>query len=175
MTPRPGPCDRKLLAIDELLARHGRPRDGRLVFTNGCFDILHRGHVEYLAAARALGDTLVVGLNTDASVARLKGPHRPYVTLHDRAAVLAALESVDVITPFDTDTPRALIAALLPDVLVKGGDYALEEMVGREEVEAAGGEVVLVPYLPGRSTTRLVRRIRRAEPAPSDRAEPDSR
>ena len=179
MTPRPGPCDRKLLAIDELLARHGRPRhgrprDGRLVFTNGCFDILHRGHVEYLAAARALGDTLVVGLNTDASVARLKGPHRPYVTLHDRAAVLAALESVDVITPFDTDTPRALIAALLPDVLVKGGDYALEEMVGREEVEAAGGEVVLVPYLPGRSTTRLVRRIRRAEPAPSDRAEPDS-
>lgn len=168
------PPSRKLLGIDELLGRHGRPRGGRLVFTNGCFDILHRGHVEYLAAARALGDTLVVGLNTDASVARLKGPHRPYVTLHDRAAVLAALESVDVITPFASDTPRALIAALLPDVLVKGGDYALEEMVGREEVEAAGGEVVLVPYLPGRSTTRLVRRIRRAEPAPSDRAEPTS-
>ena len=164
----PLPRNRKLLAIDELLARHGRPRSGRLVFTNGCFDLLHRGHVEYLAAARALGDTLVVGLNTDASVARLKGPDRPYVALDDRAAVLAALESVDVITPFDSDTPRALISALLPDVLVKGGDYALEEMVGREEVEAAGGEVVLVPYLPGRSTTRLVRRIRRTEPTPSD-------
>ncbi len=168
MTTPPGSLGRKLLAIDELLARHGRPRDDRLVFTNGCFDILHRGHVEYLAAARALGDTLVVGLNTDASVARLKGPHRPYVALEDRAAVLAALESVDVITPFDSATPRALISALLPDVLVKGGDYAPEEMVGREEVEAAGGEVVLVPYLPGRSTTRLVRRIRRTEPAPSD-------
>ena len=163
----PLPRNRKLLAIDELLARHGRPRSGRLVFTNGCFDILHRGHVEYLAAARALGDTLVVGLNTDASVGRLKGPHRPYVALEDRAAVLAALESVDVITPFDWDTPRALISALLPDVLVKGGDYALEEMVGREEVEAAGGEVVLVPYLPERSTTELVRRIRQAEPPPA--------
>jgi D-beta-D-heptose 7-phosphate kinase/D-beta-D-heptose 1-phosphate adenosyltransferase len=164
----PVPPTSKLLAINELLARHGRPRSARLVFTNGCFDILHRGHVEYLAAARALGDMLVVGLNTDASVARLKGPHRPYVTLHDRAAVLAALESVDVITPFDSDTPGALIAALLPDVLVKGGDYAVEEMVGREEVEAAGGSAVLVPYLQGRSTTRLVRRIRRAEAPPAD-------
>ena len=167
MTSR-GPLERKLLAIDALLARHGRPRDGHLVFTNGCFDILHRGHVECLAAARALGDMLVVGINTDASVARLKGPHRPYVPLEDRAALLAALTSVDVITPFDSDTPRALIAALLPDVLVKGGDYALEEMVGREEVRAAGGEVVLVPYLPGWSTTDLVRRIRRAGPPPSE-------
>lgn len=164
MTPPPGSLDRKVLAVDELLARHGRPRSGRLVFTNGCFDILHRGHVDYLAAARALGDTLVVGLNTDASVARLKGRHRPYVALEDRAAVLAALTSVDAITPFDSDTPRALIAALLPDVLVKGGDYALEEMVGRDEVRAAGGEVVIVPWLPGRSTTELVRRIRRAQP-----------
>ncbi len=160
----PVSLDRRLLSIDELVARHGRPRSGRLVFTNGCFDILHRGHVEYLAAARALGDMLVVGLNGDASVARLKGPHRPYVPLRDRAAVLAALASVDVITPFDSDTPGALIAALLPDVLVKGGDYAPEEMIGRDEVEAAGGEVVVVPYLPGRSTTGLVRRIRRAEP-----------
>ena len=161
------PPNRKLLAIDELLARHGRPRRGRLVFTNGCFDLLHRGHVEYMAAARALGDALVVGLNTDASVARLKGPHRPYVPLEDRAAVLAALTSVDAITPFDSDTPRALIAALLPDVLVKGGDYAPEEMVGREEVRAAGGEVVVVPYLPGCSTTELVRRIQRIGAPPS--------
>ena len=168
MTPAPAPPSRKVLAVDALLARHGRPRNGRLVFTNGCFDVLHRGHVEYLSAARALGDVLVVGLNTDASVARLKGPHRPYASLEDRAAVLAALTSVDVITPFDSDTPRALIAALLPDVLVKGGDYAIEEMVGRDEVRAAGGEVVVVPYLPGRSTTQLVRRIRRAQPAPSE-------
>ncbi len=156
----------KLLSREELLARHGRPRSGRLVFTNGCFDLLHRGHVEYLAAARALGDLLVVGLNTDGSVARLKGPHRPHVPLRDRAAVLAGLASVDVITPFDSDTPRALIAALLPDVLVKGGDYAADEMVGRDEVRAAGGEVAIVPFLPGRSTTELVRRIRRAEPGP---------
>ena len=168
MTPPPGPLDRKVLAIAELVARHGRPRNDRLVFTNGCFDILHRGHVEYLAAARALGDTLVVGLNTDASVARLKGPHRPYAPLEDRAAVLAALASVDVITPFGADTPRALIAALLPDVLVKGGDYTPEEMVGREEIQAAGGEVVVVPYLPGRSTTELVGRIRRTETPPSE-------
>ena len=158
----PVPPNRKLLTIDELLARHGRPRSARLVFTNGCFDILHRGHVEYLAAARALGDMLVVGLNTDASVARLKGPHRPHVPLEDRAAVLAALASVDAVTPFAADTPRALIAALLPDVLTKGGDYAPDEMIGREEVRAAGGEVVVVPYLAGRSTTELVRRIRRA-------------
>ena len=156
----PGSLDGKLLVQRELLARHGRPRPGRLVFTNGCFDLVHRGHVEYLAAARALGDMLVVGLNTDDSVARLKGPHRPYVPLEDRAAVLAALASVDVITPFGSDTPRALIAALLPDVLVKGGDYIPEEMVGGDEVRAAGGEVVAVSYLPGRSTTELVRRIR---------------
>ena len=163
---RAGPLDGKLLVERELLALHGRPRGDRLVFTNGCFDILHRGHVEYLAAARALGDVLVVGLNTDASVARLKGPHRPYVPLRDRAAVLAALASVDVITPFDSDTPRALIAALLPDVLVKGGDYAVDEMVGGDAVRAASGEVVVLPYLPGRSTTELVRRIRRTRAAP---------
>lgn len=157
----PGRRPRKLLSRGDLLARHGRPRPTRLVFTNGCFDLLHRGHVEYLAAARALGDLLVVGLNTDNSVARLKGPHRPYVPLGDRAAVLAGLASVDVITPFGSDTPGELIAALLPDVLVKGGDYAPEEMIGREEVLAAGGEVVVVPFLEGRSTTGLVRRIRR--------------
>ncbi len=162
----PVPPNPKLLAVDELLARHGRPRDVRLVFTNGCFDILHRGHVECLAAARALGDMLVVGLNTDASVARLKGAHRPYASLDDRVAVLAALASVDAVTPFDSDTPRALIAALLPDVLVKGGDYAPEEVVGRRAVRAAGGEVAVVPYLPGRSTTDLVRRIRRKAPPP---------
>ena len=119
-----------------------------------------------LAAARALGDVLVVGLNTDASVARLKGRDRPYVPLDDRAAVLAGLACVDAITPFAADTPRDLITALLPDVLVKGGDYAVEQMIGRDEVLASGGAVVAIPYLEGRSTTELVRRIRRARPRP---------
>ncbi|HEY8484859.1 MAG TPA: D-glycero-beta-D-manno-heptose 1-phosphate adenylyltransferase [Longimicrobiales bacterium] len=150
----------KILSRAELLARYGRPRDLRVVFTNGCFDILHRGHVEYLYAARQLGDVLVVGLNTDDSVRRLKGPSRPLVQQEDRAIVLASLACVDAVTLFDEDTPQALIAALLPDVLVKGGDYRLEEVVGRAEVEAAGGRVVLLPFLDGRSTTALVRRIR---------------
>jgi len=132
-----------------------------LVFTNGCFDLLHRGHVGYLQAARALGDALVVGLNTDASVRRLgKGDARPVVGEDDRAVVLGALECVDAVCLFDEDTPRDLIAELLPDVLVKGGDYDLEDVVGREEVVAAGGQVILVPFLEGYSTTDLLTRIR---------------
>lgn len=149
----------KVLTLDELLARHGRPREGRLVFTNGCFDLLHRGHVEYLYAARALGDALVVGLNSDDSVRRLKGESRPVVTELDRAIVLAGLGAVDAVTIFEEDTPRDLIAALLPDLLVKGGDYRPEDVVGREEVEAAGGEVVIIPFLEGRSTTALINRM----------------
>lgn len=149
----------KVLTLDELLARHGRPREGRLVFTNGCFDLLHRGHVEYLYAARALGDALVVGLNSDDSVQRLKGESRPVVTELDRAIVLAGLGAVDAVTIFEEDTPRDLIAALLPDLLVKGGDYRPEDVVGREEVEAAGGEVVIIPFLEGRSTTALINRM----------------
>ena len=152
----------KVLSRDELLRLHGRPRAGRLVFTNGVFDILHRGHVEYLWAARALGDALVLGLNTDASVRRLKGPQRPLNTQEDRAIVLAALGCVDAVCLFDEDTPRELIAALLPDILVKGGDYRPEDVVGRTEVEAAGGRLVLIPFLEGRSTTGLVHRIRSA-------------
>lgn len=149
----------KVLTLDELLARHGQPREGRLVFTNGCFDLLHRGHVEYLYAARALGDALVVGLNSDDSVRRLKGESRPVVTELDRAIVLAGLGAVDAVTIFEEDTPRDLIAALLPDLLVKGGDYRPEDVVGREEVEAAGGEVVIIPFLEGRSTTALINRM----------------
>ena len=149
----------KLLSREDLLARLGRPREGRLVFTNGCFDILHRGHVEYLARARSLGELLVVGVNTDASVERLKGPGRPVVPQGDRALVLAALEAVDFVTLFHEDTPRALIAALLPDVLVKGGDYAPEQVVGREEVEDAGGLVHIIPFIEGRSTTQLLQRL----------------
>lgn len=149
----------KVLSRDELLREFGRPRDHPLVFTNGCFDLIHRGHVEYLHAARSLGDALVVAVNTDASVERLKGPGRPAVPQGDRALVLAALESVDAVTLFHEDTPRELLAALLPDVLVKGGDYSPEEIVGKEEVEAAGGHVEVIPFIEGRSTTQLINRI----------------
>lgn len=151
----------KILDRDDLLHRFGRPRTERLVFTNGVFDILHRGHVEYLDAARRLGDRLVVAINTDASASRLeKGSDRPVVGEADRAAVVAALESVDAVALFDEDTPRELIAALLPDVLVKGGDYSPEQVVGRAEVEAAGGRVEIIPLVAGRSTTGIVRRMR---------------
>jgi D-beta-D-heptose 7-phosphate kinase/D-beta-D-heptose 1-phosphate adenosyltransferase len=150
----------KILSRDELLRRFARPRTARLVFTNGCFDLLHRGHAEYLNAARQLGDRLVVALNTDASVRKLKGPGRPVLPEMDRAYLMAALEAVDAVTLFPEDTPRDLIAALLPDVLVKGGDYAPDQVVGREEVEAAGGRVQLIPVVSGRSTTDLVQRIR---------------
>ena len=149
----------KVLDRRALLERYGRPRDARVVFTNGCFDILHRGHVEYLAAARELGDVLVVGLNSDDSVSRLKGPGRPINPVDDRAAVLAALTAVDAVTVFEEDTPRDLISALLPDVLVKGGDYRAEDIVGASEVRAAGGEVVVVPLVPGRSTTGIINRV----------------
>jgi D-beta-D-heptose 7-phosphate kinase/D-beta-D-heptose 1-phosphate adenosyltransferase len=148
----------KILGREELVARLGRPRSERVVFTNGCFDMLHRGHVEYLESARGLGDLLVVGLNTDDSVRRLKGPSRPVNPEDDRAYVLAGLAAVDYVTFFAEDTPRDLIVALLPDVLVKGGDYRKEDIVGGAEVEAAGGEVVVAPLVPGRSTTAILQR-----------------
>lgn len=171
--PRPpGDPREKVLDREALLQRFARPRSGRLVFTNGCFDLLHPGHVTYLHEARSLGDALVVGVNTDASVRRLKGPGRPLVSQGDRAVVLAALASVDAVTLFDEDTPAELIAALLPDVLVKGGDYARDEVVGRSTVEDAGGELRIIPFLPGHSTTKLVARIRSrtpdTSPAPDD-------
>jgi D-beta-D-heptose 7-phosphate kinase/D-beta-D-heptose 1-phosphate adenosyltransferase len=153
----------KILTREDLVARFGRARQGKVVFTNGCFDLLHRGHVEYLYSARALGDALVLGLNSDASVRRLKGPERPVVSEQDRAVVIAALGCIDAVTIFDEDTPRDLIAALLPDVLVKGGDYRPEDVVGRAEVEGAGGRVVIIPFLEGRSTTGLIHRMRENE------------
>jgi D-beta-D-heptose 7-phosphate kinase / D-beta-D-heptose 1-phosphate adenosyltransferase len=152
--------DSRILDRQQLLERFGRPRTGRLVFTNGCFDILHRGHVEYLFAARALGDALVVGVNTDASVRRLKGEGRPVVSLEDRLFVLAGLACVDAVTPFGEDTPRDLIAALLPDILVKGGDYEADAVVGGQEVRAAGGEVRILPFVGGRSTTEIIQQLR---------------
>ena len=150
----------KVLSRQELLTRHGRPREGRLVFTNGCFDLLHRGHVEYLQQAGHLGDVLVVGLNTDDSVRRLKGAGRPLVGEQDRAQVLAALASVDAVTLFDEDTPLKLIEELLPDVLVKGGDYEIEEIVGREAVEGAGGLVRVLPFVGDYSTSELLERLK---------------
>jgi rfaE bifunctional protein nucleotidyltransferase chain/domain len=149
-----------VLSRDALLSRFGRPRDEAVVFTNGCFDVLHRGHVEHLADARACGDVLVVGLNTDASVRRLKGAGRPLVAEADRAAVLVALRSVDAVTLFDEDTPLALIDALLPDVLVKGGDYDLDDVAGRRVVEEAGGAVRVLPFVEGYSTTGLLDRMK---------------
>lgn len=152
----------KLLSRAEAVAWR-RGVAGPVVFTNGVFDLLHRGHVAYLAAARAEGAALVVGVNTDASVRRLKGPGRPLVPEEDRAYVLAGLASVDAVVLFDEDTPRELIAALEPDVLVKGADYALADIVGAELVAARGGRVVRVPLQPGNSTSDLIARARRGE------------
>jgi len=133
---------------------------GRVVFTNGVFDLLHPGHVDLLAAARAAGDALIVGVNSDSSVRRLKGPERPVRTEAERALVLAALEMVDAVTVFEQDTPLELIVALKPDVLVKGGDYTPDTVVGRREVESWGGTVVIVPLTPGQSTTSIIEKLR---------------
>ncbi len=132
----------------------------RIVFTNGCFDILHSGHVMYLAQAAQLGDILVVGLNSDASVKRLKGEHRPINSQEDRAIVLSALEAVDFVKIFEEDTPYQLIKDIVPDVLVKGGDYTKEQIVGSDFVEARGGTVEIIPFVDGKSTTSIVERIR---------------
>ena len=136
-----------------------RPRV--LCFTNGCFDLIHPGHVKYLEDARALGDFLVVGLNSDASVVRLKGPSRPLQDEWARAAVLLGLRSVDAVIRFEDDTPLELIRAVAPDVLIKGGDYTTEGVVGRDLVEARGGRVEIIPFLPGHSSSVIVERIRK--------------
>lgn len=131
----------------------------RVVFTNGCFDLLHPGHVRYLQQARALGEVLIVALNSDRSVRELKGPGRPILTEAERSEVMAALGCVDYVMVFDDPTPRETIAALLPDVLVKGGDWGVDRIVGREEVEAAGGQVLSLPFVEGCSTTDVIGRI----------------
>ncbi len=133
---------------------------GRLVFTNGVFDLLHPGHVDVLVGARARGDVLVVGLNSDASVKRLKGPDRPVRSEGERAYVLAALEAVDAVTLFEQDTPLQLVQLLQPDVIVKGGDYSPDTVVGADDVRARGGEVVIIPLTPGHSTTSTIDRLR---------------
>ena len=160
MTAGPRDPATKVVSREETVRRAGPGRAFRLVFTNGCFDLLHPGHVECLSRARELGDVLLVAVNSDASVRRLgKGPGRPLVGERSRAGVVAALECVDLVTVFDEDTPRELVAALQPDVLVKGGDYREEEVVGAGTVRARGGEVVIVPLLAGHSTSGLVERV----------------
>ena len=156
-----------ILTLEEAIVRFGpAKRNGRrIVFTNGCFDLLHPGHVCILQEARELGDALIVGLNSDASVCQLKGEGRPVLPERERAEILAALECVDAVVIFDQVTPREVIARLLPDVLVKGGDWPGNQIVGREEVEAAGGRVVSIPVVPGYSTTEILRRIREGVPA----------
>jgi D-beta-D-heptose 7-phosphate kinase / D-beta-D-heptose 1-phosphate adenosyltransferase len=151
----------KVCGPDVLLRRvqAWRRQGARIVFTNGCFDLLHAGHVTYLERARQQGDRLVVGLNTDRSVSALKGPSRPVIQEHDRARVLAALESVDAVVLFDEDTPIELIRALRPDVLVKGSDYTEAQVVGAEDVKSWGGRVALIDFLPGRSSTTILNRI----------------
>lgn len=147
---------------NKILGRHEAHRlagRGGVVFTNGCFDILHPGHVDYLQRARNLGERLVVGLNSDASVRRLKGPTRPVNDEASRALVLAALACVDHVVVFEEDTPYELIRAVAPDVLVKGGDWSVDRIVGRDLVEARGGRVLSIPLLPGHSTTAIIDRI----------------
>lgn len=146
-----------------MLAERARLRNegARLVFTNGVFDLLHVGHVRYLAEARALGDALVVAINSDRTVRELKGADRPVFDQSERAEILAALRQVDYVVVFDDVSPRSLIALLLPDVLVKGGDYQLDQIHGREEVEAAGGKVISLPFVDGASTSAIIERMKK--------------
>jgi D-beta-D-heptose 7-phosphate kinase/D-beta-D-heptose 1-phosphate adenosyltransferase len=146
----------KLLGVRQSLRAAGR----RLVFTNGVFDLLHVGHVRYLVEARSLGDALVVAINSDRTVRELKGDERPVTNESERAEILAALRSIDYVIVFDDISPRTLIAQVLPDVLVKGGDWGLDEIHGREEVEAAGGKVASLPFVTGASTTSIIERMK---------------
>ncbi|HNZ07144.1 MAG TPA: D-glycero-beta-D-manno-heptose 1-phosphate adenylyltransferase [Candidatus Cloacimonadota bacterium] len=152
----------KIFSLNELKDVLGLYRNtgGRIVFTNGCFDIMHAGHAQYLEEARAMGDVLIVAMNSDASVRRLKGPKRPVIGQQDRALMLAALESVDYVVIFEEDTPYEVINILEPDLLVKGGDWTPDQIVGADIVLARGGEVKSLPFRPGLSTSSIIERIR---------------
>jgi rfaE bifunctional protein nucleotidyltransferase chain/domain len=146
------------MAIDSII-EEARKQHKIIVFTNGCFDILHRGHCTYLAEAKMLGDILIVGLNTDASIRRIKGENRPINNQEDRAYVLSALKAVDYVILFDEDTPKKIISQIMPDVLVKGGDYKIEDIVGADIVTNNGGKVVTIPFVNGYSTTHIIQSI----------------
>ena len=152
----------KIFSLNELKDVLGLYRNtgGRIVFTNGCFDIMHAGHAQYLEEARSMGDVLIVAINSDASVRRLKGPKRPVIGQQDRALMLAALESVDYVVIFEEDTPYEVINILEPDLLVKGGDWTPDQIVGADIVLARGGEVKSLPFRPGLSTSSIIERIR---------------
>lgn len=154
----------KLTRLDELteIAKRLKKEGKKIIFTNGCFDLLHLGHIRYLKEARRLGDSLIVGLNSDNSVRSLKGKNRPLVKEKDRAEILSALEAVDYIVIFDELTPKNLIAKIIPNVLAKGGDWKKKEVVGRDTVEAHGGEVVIIPEVKGYSTSALINKIQKA-------------
>ncbi len=154
----------RLREIREDLKRAGR----KVVFTNGCFDLLHGGHVHLFKFAKSQGDVLIVAVNDDASIQRFKGPERPIFPLAERLEILSALDSIDYLIPFSEDTPIRLIETLLPDVLVKGGDWQPEEVVGKPEVEAAGGRVIIAPFLKGHSSSRIIRNIRASVAAQTD-------
>jgi rfaE bifunctional protein nucleotidyltransferase chain/domain len=156
---------KKILSPAKLHSVLKKSKKKKIVFTNGCFDILHAGHVSYLESAKKLGDILVVALNTDESTTRLKGPTRPINPLKDRAMVIAALESVDYVTWFGDDTPLSLIQKLLPNVLVKGGDYDPKQIVGYSEVVKNGGKVKIIRFLKGRSTTAIATKIQQKHDA----------
>ena len=145
----------ELLSIRKKLKSSGK----KVVMTNGCFDLLHAGHIHLFRKAKKYGDVLIVALNDDASIARIKGPNRPIFKLNERLEILEAVETIDFLVSFKEETPKKLISLILPDVLIKGGDWGEDEIVGREEVESAGGEVVVVPYLPGSSTTEIIEKV----------------
>ena len=149
---------KKILSLGALLKELKKHSKKKIVFTNGCFDILHAGHVTYLEKARAQGDLLIVALNTDASTKKLKGPSRPINPLRDRAKVMAALESVSYVISFNEETPIRLIKKILPNILVKGGDYEINKIVGYSEVTANGGKVMTIPFLKGRSTSNVIKK-----------------
>ena len=155
----------KIVDLEELSDRSENLRGAgkKLVATNGCFDLLHVGHVRYLEQARLLGDRVLVAINSDASVRELKGVGRPFMNQDERAEILAALRTVDYVTIFDDVSPRSLITCLLPDVLVKGGDYALDEIHGREEVESAGGRVVSLPFVEGVSSSGIIEKMKKRD------------
>lgn len=146
---------KQLLKIRIELKKQGK----KVVFTNGCFDILHRGHIECLRKARSFGDILIVALNSDSSVRKIKGEKRPILSQNDRAEIIASLEMVDYVLIFNQETPQKIVAHLVPDVLVKGGDYTKDDIVGKDIVESSGGRVIKVKQIPGRSTKDIIRKI----------------
>jgi len=156
--------DRKVCGLEELvrIRRRLRRKGKKVVFTNGCFDLLHAGHVRLFREAAKMGDVLIVALNSDASVRRLKGPARPIFPLRERFEILSAVEDIDYLVSFPEATPRRIVAALLPDVLVKGGDWGPDEIVGRAEVEGSGGRVARVRFVEGHSSSSIIRRIIRS-------------